>query len=197
MKQRVSQDCGGYVSRGGVKLAAALEKFGVSPAGLVCADFGSHAGGFVDCLLNHGARRVFAVDTGYGVLDWKLRRDPRVAVRERTNAMEFLADEPCELITIDAGWTPQRLILPSARRNLARTPAARVITLLKPQYEAPKEWLRGGVLPDEKIEPVLAGARRDITALGWETLDAMLSPIRGHAGNSEYLLLLRLVPAAA
>ena len=109
-----------YVSRGGLKLAAALEAFGVSPAGWVCADLGSNVGGFVDCLLRHGAERVYALDTGYGVLAYRLRRDPRVVVRERTNALHAVLPEPVDLVTIDVGWTPQEYILPAAVRMLHR-----------------------------------------------------------------------------
>src|SRR5512139_1290565 len=89
-----------YVSRGGLKLAAALREFQLEPAGWICADFGSHVGGFVDCLLQHGAAKVYAVETGYGVLDYGLRRDPRVVVCERTNALHYVCPEPCDLVTI-------------------------------------------------------------------------------------------------
>ncbi len=177
-----------YVSRGGLKLAAALDAFALDVAGLTCADFGSHAGGFVDCLLQRGARHVFAVDTGYGVLDYKLRKDDRVTVCERTNAMHFDCPTPCDLITIDVGWTPQRLILPAAQRGLAA--GGRVVSLVKPQYEAPKAWLTGGVVPAERLAGVLAQCRQDVTQLGWQVLDDVPSPICGHGGNRETLWLL-------
>lgn len=178
-----------YVSRGGLKLEAALREFSVDVAGLVCADLGSHVGGFVDCLLQHGAARVYAVDTGYGVLDYRLRNDQRVEVHERTNAMKFVCPEPCDLVTIDAGWTQQRLILPAARRCLK--PDGRVVTLVKPQYEAPKSLLRGGVLPAERLGEALAACRDDIRELGWRIVNEIASPLRGHGGNTEQLWLLR------
>lgn len=178
-----------YVSRGGDKLAAALAAFGVEVAGRVCIDFGSHAGGFVDCLLQHGAARVHAVDPGYGVLDYKLRKDDRVRVHERTNALRFHAPEKAELVTIDAGWTPQRLILPAARRALRE--GGEVITLVKPQYEAPPDALDHGVVWAERLPGVLDACRRDVAELGW-TLDGEIeSPLRGHGGNVEFLWRLR------
>ena len=113
------------VSRGGDKLAAALDRFELDVAERVCADLGSHVGGFVDCLLQRGAARIYAVDTCYGTLAWKLRRDSRVVVLERTNAMHVSLPEPVDLVTIDVGWTPQAKILPNAARLLgAALPAA-------------------------------------------------------------------------
>ncbi len=182
-----------FASRGGVKLRAALDAFQVDPTGLICADLGSHAGGFVDCLLRGGAARVYAVDTGYGVLDYRLRRDPRVVVCDRQNALEYICPEPCDLITIDIGWTPQRLILPAARRSL-RCEIGRIITLVKPHYEAPKNQLRGGVLPADLLDDVLELVRRDMADAGWKIVSEVSSPITGHGGNIERLML--LAPAA-
>lgn len=178
-----------FASRGGAKLDAALRSFGVDVAGRVCADFGSHTGGFVDCLLRRGAARVYAIDPGYGVLDYRLRRDPRVVVCERTNALQWPAPEPCDLVTIDVGWTPQRLILPSARRAL-RMPAGRVVTLVKPHYEADKSRLRDGVLPGEALPGVLEQVRADCAAGRWRILGEVESPLVGHGGNREFLWLL-------
>lgn len=175
-----------YVSRGGLKLAAALEAFDIAVRGLVCIDLGSHAGGFVDCLLQAGAARVYAVDTGYGVLDHRLRQDPRVVAREKTNALRYRPEAPGNLVTIDVGWTAQRLVLPVARRCL-RPDGGQVITLVKPQYEAPKSLLQRGVVPDECIAEVLATCRRDVTALKWRIAGEIESPIRGHGGNREFL----------
>lgn len=183
-----SQPCP-YVSRGGLKLAAALEAFELNVAGWICADFGSHTGGFVDCLLQHGAEKVYAVDPGYGVLDYRLRNDPRVVVCERTNALRYVCPEPCDLVTINVGWTEQRLILPAARRCL-KLPTGRVVTLVKPQYEAPQDWLRGGVLPAERLDEVLAACRRDVCELGWQIGGETESPLRGHGGNVEWFWLL-------
>ena len=181
---------GHYVSRSGSKLHAALHAFELDVAVLVCTDFGSQVGGFVDCLLQHGAAKVYAVEPGYGVLHQRLRSDERVVVCERTNALRFTCPEPCDLVTIDVGWTPQRLILPAARRALK--PDGRVITLIKPHYEAPQDWLRGGVLPPERHEEVLATCRQDVLDLGWEIGGAVESPLAGHGGNAEWLWLLRV-----
>jgi 23S rRNA (cytidine1920-2'-O)/16S rRNA (cytidine1409-2'-O)-methyltransferase len=178
-----------YISRAGSKLEAALAAFGLEVAGQVCADFGSHVGGFVDCLLRHGAAKVYAVEPGYGVLDYGLRNDERVVVCERTNALRFTSPEPCDLVTIDVGWTPQRLVLPAARRALK--PTGRVVTLIKPHYEAPEEWLRSGVLPPERLDEVLATCRQDVADLGWQIAGELESPLTGHGGNVEWLWLLK------
>ena len=143
-----------FVSRGGQKLDHALTEFGINPAGKSCADLGCSTGGFVDCLLQRGAEKVFAVDTGYGVLDWKLRNDSRVVVMERTNAMHVELPQPVDLVTIDVAWTRQRNILPSARRLLV--PDGCVVTLVKPHYEAMPEQLRKGVLPEDLVDAVVA-----------------------------------------
>src|SRR5437870_7172262 len=107
-----------FVSRAGQKLDHALTTFGLDVAGAICADLGSNTGGFVDVLLRRGAAKVYAVDTGYGVLEWKLRKDPRVVVMERTNAMHVALPEKVEFVSIDVAWTKQRRILPAARRLL-------------------------------------------------------------------------------
>jgi 23S rRNA (cytidine1920-2'-O)/16S rRNA (cytidine1409-2'-O)-methyltransferase len=178
-----------YVSRAGLKLHAALKAFGLDVTGRLCADFGSQVGGFVDCLLQHGAAKVYAVEPGYGVLAYRLRQDERVVVCERTNALHFNCPEPCDLVTIDVGWTPQRLILPAARRALKHDGA--VVTLVKPHYEAQEEWLRGGVLPPERLDEVLAVCRTDVGELGYSIAGEIESPLPGHAGNLERLWLLR------
>lgn len=176
------------MTRGGAKLACALDHFRLDVSGMVCADLGSHAGGFVDCLLSRGALRVYSIDTSYGTLAWKLRKDPRVVVLERTNAMHVALPEPVNLVTIDVGWTRQQHVLPSARRLLAD--GGRVISLVKPHYEAEKEELVDGVLPVERLESVLDRVRRAIGAMGWHFEGWIPSPIRGHAGNTEYLACL-------
>ena len=178
-----------YVSRGGVKLAAALDHFGLDVASMICCDLGCHAGGFVDCLLQNGAQRVYAVDPGYGVLDYRIRQDARVVVFERTNALEFACPEPCGLVTVDVGWTPQRVILPAVRRCLGDGPG-RVVTLVKPHYEAAKERLRKGVLLAEWLGETLTQCREDVRQLGWVIAGEMESPIQGHGGNTEFLWLL-------
>lgn len=185
----VNDENGTYVSRGGRKLAAALRAFAIRPAGWVCADFGSHVGGFVDCLLQHGVARVYAVDPGYGILDFRLRRDARVVVCERCTALSFECPEPCDLVTVDTGWTVQRLVLPAARRALRA--CGSVVTLVKPHYEAPKHLLRGGVLSVEYHAEVLARCRADVRAEGWQIVGECDSPLLGQGGNAEYLWHLR------
>lgn len=178
-----------YVSRGGEKLAHALDAFGIDPAGDTCADFGSHVGGFVDCLLQRGAAKVFSVDTSYGTLAWKLRKDPRVVVLERTNAMHVELPERVDLVTIDVGWTRQEKILPSAAAALNENGS--VVSLVKPHYEVEKSELEGGVLPESDVDRVLENILVKIRALGWDVLGACESPIRGHGGNRESLAHLR------
>jgi 23S rRNA (cytidine1920-2'-O)/16S rRNA (cytidine1409-2'-O)-methyltransferase len=177
-----------YVSRAGHKLEGALREFQVDPAGWVCTDIGSNVGGFVECLLRHGAAKVYAIDTSYGTLAWKLRRDPRVVVMERTNAMHAVLPELVDLVTIDAGWTRQHQILPAAARMLK--PAGRVLTLVKPHYEAAKRLLRGGVLPAEHLEAVVEEVRRRIRDMGWTIAGECPSVLPGAAGNREVWLLL-------
>ena len=155
----------------------------------MCADFGSHVGGFVDCLLRRGAARVHAVDTSYGTFAWRLRRDPRVVVLERTNAMHVTLAEPVELITIDVGWTSQARVLPNAVRCLQ--PGGRVLTLIKPHYEAPAEWLVEGVLPEERLAEIVGGVVQGIQLAGWNVLGTARTPIRGHGGNAEVFGLLQ------
>ncbi len=178
-----------FVSRAGHKLAAALAAFHVDVTGLTCADLGSNTGGFVDCLLQHGAAKVFAVERGYGVLDFKLRRDPRVVVMERTNALTLTLPQRVQLVTIDAGWTRQRLILPAAARLLA--PEGHIISLVKPHYEAEPEQLVRGVLPPEKIESILATIRAELSCFGLKVSAETESPLPGHSGNHEHLWHLR------
>lgn len=176
-------------SRAARKLAAALDAFAVDPHDLLCADLGSNAGGFVDCLLQRGAARVYAVERGYGVLDYRLRHDPRVVVRERCDALSVLLPEPVHLVTIDVGWTRQQRILPAARRLLA--PGGQIVSLIKPHYEAEKRLLRKGVLPEEEIDGVLSPLRATLESLGLKLLGEAVSPLRGHGGNAERLWHLR------
>jgi 23S rRNA (cytidine1920-2'-O)/16S rRNA (cytidine1409-2'-O)-methyltransferase len=194
-------DTGGFVGRGGIKLRHALDFFGIDPAGAPCADLGCHVGGFTDCLLKAGAASVFAVDTGYGVLDYRLRVDPRVTVMERTNALhaEPPRDRAVRIVVIDLGWTPQRLCLPVAARWAATGgPGARVLTLIKPQYEA-REVLGGappGVLEESVSWDVARAVVARIPAMGFTVLGFTRSPIQGgqtrgvRTGNTEFFALL-------
>jgi 23S rRNA (cytidine1920-2'-O)/16S rRNA (cytidine1409-2'-O)-methyltransferase len=174
-----------YVSRAGHKLVAALDAFGINPSGLVCADLGCNVGGFVDCLLQRGAAKVYAIDTGYGTLAWKLRTDSRVVVMERTNAMHVALPEPVDLVTVDVAWTPQHRILPNAFKLLK--PGGRVVTLIKPHYEAERGQLHGGVLPRETLPAVLAAVAERLAAMGIRLGATIESPIVGQKGNIEYL----------
>lgn len=174
-----------FASRSGEKLAHALAAWSIDPQDWICADLGSHAGGFVDCLLRAGAARVYAVERGYGVMDSRLRGDARVVVLERVDARTVHLPESVRLVTIDTGWTRQAQILPSAARLLAA--GGDVITLVKPHYEARPTQLSGGVLPDMCIDSVLDAVRGDIRAGGWRIAGEVESPIRGHGGNREFL----------
>lgn len=163
----------------------ALATFALPVAGAVCADLGCNAGGFTDCLLQRGATKVFAVDTGYGMLDYKLRKDARVVVMERTNAMHVVLPEPIDLVVIDVAWTKQKHILPAAKRLLSLTGG--VVTLIKPHYEADPSLLKGGVLPAEALDAVVASVEADFAAAGFRSLGLTTSPIKGAKGNVELL----------
>jgi 23S rRNA (cytidine1920-2'-O)/16S rRNA (cytidine1409-2'-O)-methyltransferase len=180
-----------FASRGGVKLDHALERFGIDVADTVCLDAGASTGGFTDCLLRRGARRVYAVDVGRGQLDWRLRNDPRVVVRDRTN-IRYLEElpEPIDLAVVDVSFISLRLVLPPIGRLLR--PAAPIVALVKPQFEAGRGQVgRGGVVRDPSVH------RRVLLDLwGWclehdfTPLGLTASPIRGPAGNVEFLLWL-------
>jgi 23S rRNA (cytidine1920-2'-O)/16S rRNA (cytidine1409-2'-O)-methyltransferase len=179
-----------FVSRGGSKLDHALTSFAVEVSGKICADLGCSTGGFTDCLLQRRAAKVYAVDTGYGVLDWKLRKDPRVVVMERTNAMHVQLPEMVEIVTIDISWTRQKNILPNARKMLAD--GGIIVSLIKPHYEADPTILRKGVVPEDSVESVVEGVRREIEAAGWIWENSVRSPIKGSGGNVEVLAKLSL-----
>lgn len=181
----VSEDQPNFASRAGAKLAHGLDVFRVSPAGRVCADLGSHTGGFVDCLLRRGAKRVYAIERGYGLLLYRLREDSRVRVMERTDALHVRLPEAVDLVTIDTGWTRQRLILPVAGRWL--TEGGEIVSLVKPQYEAEPSVLRRGVVPPQRLEDVLSAVRAELIALGVRLVGETESPICGHGGNREFL----------
>src|SRR5687768_13574237 len=184
-----------FVSRAGLKLDHALSAFGVDVSGLVCADLGCNAGGFVDCLLQRGAATVYAIDTGYGALDWKLRNDNRVIVMERTNAMHAELPEQVGLVTIDVAWTRQRHILPAARRMVRDD--GFVVTLIKPHYEADRSQLKKGVLPASEVDAVVERVKADIRAAGFEVLRTVASPILGAKGNAEVLAQLKPLNASS
>lgn len=179
-----------FASRAGLKLDHALNVFKMDVSGLICADLGSNVGGFVDCLLQRGAAKVYAVEKGYGVLEWRLRKDSRVIVMERTNAMHVKLPEPVSLVTIDVAWTRQRNILPAARQILAAD--GTIVTLIKPHYEAPPALLKKGILPESEVDTVVQAVTQDIQAAGFDVVSTTRSPIAGGQGNVEVLARLRL-----
>lgn len=193
-----------YVGRGGLKLEHALREFKVDCTGLVAADFGCNIGGFTECLLRRGATRVYAVDTGYGMLDYNLRRDERVVVMERTNALHAPPPgELVDLVVIDAGWTPQRLIVPAALRWLGGRERGRIITLIKPHYEQSAEGestgrrgrMARGVVDDAQSPLIARRVAEELESRAAAVLELIESPLRGGAskgrrGNLEFLALL-------
>jgi 23S rRNA (cytidine1920-2'-O)/16S rRNA (cytidine1409-2'-O)-methyltransferase len=182
-----------YVSRGGLKRAAALDAFQLTPAGWVCADIGASTGGFTDCLLQRGAARVYAVDVSYGQLAWSLRTDPRVVSIERTNVRYMQAlPEPVALATIDASFIGLGLVLPPVGALL--TPAGQVLALIKPQFEVSKGQVgKGGVVRDPQLHrSAITKVLTEATAIGLMPSGLIRSPITGPAGNVEFLAWLRL-----
>ncbi len=177
-----------YVSRGGLKLVAALEAFGFDVTGWIAADVGASTGGFTDCLLQRGASRVYAIDVGYGQLAWKLQQDPRVVVMDRTNAryLDKLA-EPVDLATIDVSFISLKLILPVVTGWLRA--GGRIVALIKPQFEAgPAQVGKGGVVRDPKVHrAVLADLVAWAGSQGLALMGLIRSPIIGPAGNAEFL----------
>ncbi len=184
-----------YVSRGGVKLAAALDGFGLDVRGAVCADVGASTGGFTDCLLQRGVAQVIAIDVGYGQLAWKLRQDARVTVLERTN-VRYLTSLPnaslVDLVTIDVSFIGLNLVIPAVLPWL-RPPHGSLIALVKPQFEASRQQVgKGGVVKDSLVhravlEQTLTWAQQQLL----DVLGLLRSPITGPAGNIEFLVWLR------
>jgi 23S rRNA (cytidine1920-2'-O)/16S rRNA (cytidine1409-2'-O)-methyltransferase len=184
-----------YVSRGGFKLEGALRELHMDVQGLTCLDVGASTGGFTDCLLKHGARRVYAVDVGYGQLAWSLRRDPRVIVIERTNIRYMTADripEKIDLATIDTSFISLKIVVPQVRGFMH--PDGRILALIKPQFEVGKGKVgKGGVVKD-------AGQRAEVireltdffTEQGFACGPVVPSPILGPKGNQEFIILLSM-----
>jgi 23S rRNA (cytidine1920-2'-O)/16S rRNA (cytidine1409-2'-O)-methyltransferase len=177
-----------YASRGGEKLAAALESFRISPQGWICADAGASTGGFTDCLLQHGAAKVYAIDVGKGILDWKLRNDPRVTVMEGRNVrfVETLP-EPVRLATADLAFISLRLVFPVFRGWMG--PDGQAVVLIKPQFEAGRKSVgRGGVVKDPAVHrSVLESVLRSARDAGFSVAGLIRSPLKGPAGNVEFL----------
>ena len=186
-----------YVSRGGLKLAGALQSLGVNPENCICLDVGASTGGFTDCLLQHGADRVYAVDVGYGQLAWKLRQDPRVVVIERTNIRHMSAElirEPVDLVTIDVSFISLKIVVPAVIAFMGRE--ARILALIKPQFEVGKNQVgKGGVVKDAKLhQGVIENLSAFFNTRGLACGRVLPSPILGPKGNREFFILLGLQP---
>ena len=184
-----------YVSRGGLKLEKALRDFGVNPTGYVCSDSGASTGGFTDCLLQQGASKVFAIDVGYGQLDWKIRSDPRVVVMERTNVRYVTPEqlgEPLDLSVIDVSFISLRIVLPVIKTFLK--PTGQVLCLIKPQFEAGKDKVgkKGGVRDPAIHRDVLDDFVALTQEIGFTILGLTFSPVKGPEGNIEFLAHLTL-----
>jgi 23S rRNA (cytidine1920-2'-O)/16S rRNA (cytidine1409-2'-O)-methyltransferase len=180
-----------YVSRSGEKLAGGLRDFGLDPAGWVCADIGCSTGGFTDCLLQRGAARVYSVDVGYGLLAWKLRHDRRVVVLERTNARLLTAvqiPDPLNLAVIDASFISLQLLLPPLLPLFSG--AARIVALVKPQFELPKHKVgAGGIVREPHLhEEALAAISRFAREIGLTCIGSAAADVCGAGGNQEFLL---------
>ena len=180
-----------YVSRGGLKLEKALRDFGVHPVDYVCSDSGASTGGFTDCLLQQGAKKVFAIDVGYGQLDWKIRNDPRVVVMERTNIRYVKAEdlgEPLDLSVIDVSFISLKIVLP-AIKNLLKPGQGQVLCLIKPQFEAGRDKVgkKGVVREPETHKEVLDNFVALAGELGFTILGLTFSPVKGPEGNIEFL----------
>ena len=185
-----------YVSRGGLKLEKALRDFGVDPTGYVCSDSGASTGGFTDCLLQQGAKKVFAIDVGYGQLDWKIRSDPRVVVMERTNVRYVTPEqlgEPLDLSVVDVSFISLRIVLPVIRTFLKEN-AGQVLCLIKPQFEAGKEKVgKKGVVRDPAVhKDVLDDFVALTKEINFKILGLTFSPVKGPEGNIEFLAHLTL-----
>ena len=183
-----------WVGRGGVKLAHALDTFGIDVTGREALDIGASTGGFTDVLLQRGARRVVALDVGHGQLDWRLREDPRVVVLERRNARQLergWLPAPVDVVTIDVSFISLRLILPALPPVL--TPGADIVALVKPQFEAGRDEVgRGGLVKDPAIhDAVLARVTASAASFGLARVGMTPSPITGATGNQEFLMHLR------
>ena len=185
-----------YVSRGGLKLEKALRDFGVDPTGFVCSDSGASTGGFTDCLLQQGAKKVFAIDVGYGQLDWKIRSDPRVVVMERTNVRYVTPEqlgEPLDLSVVDVSFISLRIVLPVIKTFL-KEKAGQVLCLIKPQFEAGKEKVgKKGVVRDPAVHKEVLDDFVTLTKeIDFKILGLTFSPVKGPEGNIEFLAHLTL-----
>jgi len=183
-----------FVSRGGFKLLEGLQAFHINPKGMVCLDVGASTGGFTDCLLQHGAQKIFSVDVGYGQLAWKLRTDPRVVVIERANIRKMAADAlpcPVDLVTVDVSFISLRIVIPAVLKFM--TDKAAIVALIKPQFEVGKGKVgKGGVVRDPEEHRLVIQELTDFfQGIGLHAGPAVPSPIQGPKGNTEFLIHLR------
>ena len=183
-----------YASRGGIKLQGALSAFGLDVTGKICLDVGASTGGFTDCLLQHGAQRVYAVDVGYGQLAWKLRQDPRVVVIERTNIRHMPADalpQPVDLVTIDVSFISLKIVVPAVLNFTERE--ARILALIKPQFEVGKKQVgKGGVVRDAALHSeVIEQLSSFFNDIGLECEAVVASSLLGPKGNREFFISLK------
>jgi len=188
---RVAEDTHPYASRGGMKLEHALKEFGRTLTGKTAVDFGASTGGFTDCLLQHGARKVFAVDVGYGQLAWKLQSDPKVVIIDRKNARELKPGEigePVDLVVVDVSFISLKLVVPSALAVLKTE--GDIIALVKPQFEVGKDAVENkGIIKDPKKHlNVLLGLRGFMEEKKWPIVNLTCSPITGQKGNREFFI---------
>ncbi len=189
----VKQDDNPFVSRGGLKLEKALTQIPVSVDGLTCLDIGASTGGFTDCLLQHGAKKVFAVDVGYGQFDWTLRQDSRVVVIERTNIRHIAYDminQPVDVVVADTSFISLKVVIPAAEQFMV--PGTKVLALIKPQFEAGKKNVgKGGVVKDPLVrEQVKSDLKTFFEDRGYGVNTIVPSPILGPKGNKEYIIYL-------
>ena len=188
---RVLEDTHPYASRGGLKLEHAIKQFNFTPTGKTAVDFGASTGGFTDCLLQHGARKVFAVDVGYGQLDWKLQSDPKVIIIDRKNARDLKPGdigEPVDLAVADVSFISLKLVAPSAFAVLK--PEGDIVALVKPQFEVGKDEVENkGIIKDPKKHlNVLLDLRVFMEEKKWPMVNLSPSPITGQKGNREFLI---------
>ena len=184
-----------YASRGGLKLEAALHEFELDVTDLICIDVGASTGGFTDCLLQHGAKRVYAVDVGYGQLAWKLRQDPRVIVIERTNVRHLAADTipaPVDLVTIDVAFISLKIVVPAIIQFLK--PAASILALIKPQFEVGKNQVgKGGVVREPELhQQVIHDLSAFFRTINLTPQSVFPSPLLGPKGNREFFVFLNI-----
>jgi len=182
-----------FVSRGGYKIEEAIQTLHIDVAGKICLDVGASTGGFTDCLLQHGAARVYAIDVGYGQLDWKLRQDPRVVVIERTNiryVTEALLPEPFDLISVDVSFISLKIVIPVIKKFLK--PRGMILALIKPQFEVGKNQVgKGGVVKDPKLHQSVIDALSAFFCKTGFAINAVIpSPILGPKGNKEFIIAL-------